>query len=296
MSDVRVRYLTYKPFGSLARNVSPGQASSRLAASRVPLCSSSSLKHQRGKDLAAMSGSHVIKGLTRAIGDRAVHLRLVPRPEGIGESRVIIQLLQQYGKVEMFKNLKYDKIPAPNTMLAVFQTEEAASKLLFSSPLRFHMSLDHIEERVGENENEVQAGSESESQSESESAHETSSDRMALAETETAARQSSAHSSDSAASTREYQLVVNHSTMHHRDHINVHPYNGPFAIDTKSAIQEDLAKRVPLIGLSEVNLKKNDKPWRALLWERERERKDRKTLRDMLHHPSDLTRRDHLPS
>lgn len=238
-----------------------------------------------------MSGSHVIKGLTRAIGSRAVHLRLIPRPEGVGESREILQLLQRYGKVEMFKNLKYDALPTPSTMLAIFQTEEAAEDLLRASPLRFNMAPNPSEERVGENE--VQAGPESAS------VHETSSDRMALAET--AARQSPAQSTSfssntSAASTREYQLQVNASFMHHRDHINTNPYNGPFVVDKKSAIQEDLAKRVPLIGLSDVNLKKTEKPWRTLLWERERETKDRMTLRGLLNRSDDQTKRNHLPS
>lgn len=224
-----------------------------------------------------MATSHSIPGLSRAIGIRAVHLRLVPRPEGMAESRTILQMLQSYGAVEMFKNLKYDALPAPNTMLAIFQSEHAARELLRASPLRFKMSSDSVEDSP--------EGSRKDSHEANQNlAGDMSSDRMALAAS--AARQTSAPSApafrQTASPTREYQLQINVATMHHRDNINVNPYNGPFAVDKKSAIQEDLAKRVPLLGLSDTNLKKLEKPWRVLLWEREREKKNYKTLRQMM--------------
>lgn len=198
----------------------------------------------------------------------------------MAESREILRLLQGYGKVEMFKNLKYDALPTPNTMLAIFESEEAAQKLLRRSPLRFNMSRDEPDDGDDPAEQSNQSLA-----ARAETTESTSSDRMALAES--AARnefnQARASPLSSAVSvTREYQLQVNIATMHHRDHINASSYHGPFAVDRKSAVQEDLAKRVPLVGLSEINLKKSEKPWRVLAWERERDRKERKSLRQML--------------
>lgn len=269
-----------------------------------------------------MSARQTAMRLTRGVGGRAVHLRLFPRPEGISESREILRLLQGYGKVEMFKNLKYDALPTSNTMLAIFQTEEAARALLRSSPLRFNMSRDQVDNDIvvgsdASHDNSTLNSSSSPNQTyDSHATHQypeglnasqssqhaqslsspleaallqsSSSDRDALAET--AAQRISAQSRASlnlsgrsaSPQTRKYQLQVNISTMHHRDHLNANPYNGPFVVDSKSAVQQDLAKRVPLIGLSDVNLKKPEKPWRVLLWERAREGKRRNTLRQML--------------
>lgn len=213
--------------------------------------------------LPTMSGAQSIKGITRTIGTRAVHVQMHPRPEFLSDSREILRLLQSYGKVETFKNLKYDALPAPNTMLVIFQTEEAAQRLLRRSPLRFNMSRDQIDD-----DSVVESP---------DTANDSSNPFGRQQQNAASMRRPQPGSAE-----RQIQLQINLSTMHHRDHINANPYNGPFSVDTKSVIQEDLAKRVPTLGLSDVNLKKPEKPWKVLLWEREREKKQRKTLRQML--------------
>ncbi|KAI4799149.1 hypothetical protein E4T44_11881 [Aureobasidium sp. EXF-8845] len=170
-----------------------------------------------------------LSGLIRPIGNRAVHLRLHPRIETLAESREILRLMQKYGRVEMFRNFKYDAMPLANNMIAIYETEEAARSLIKVSPLRFVMSP----EGSGEG------------------------------------RQ------------RHYQLQANTSTFHHRDQIDQTVYNGSYQVSGRSLVQEDLAKNVPMVGLSEFTLRKEEKPWRVLRREKERDG-TAKSLRQLL--------------
>jgi len=36
----------------------------------------------------------------------AVHIRIVPRPRNLGESREILRILEKFGEIVMFKHLK----------------------------------------------------------------------------------------------------------------------------------------------------------------------------------------------
>jgi hypothetical protein len=182
-----------------------------------------------------------LSGLIRPIGNRAVHLRLHPRVETLAESREILRLMQKFGRVEMFRNFKYDALPMANTMLAIFETDEGARKLLQESPLRFVMSP----EGSGEG------------------------------------RQ------------RHYQLQANTSTFHHRDQIDQNAYNGSYKVSGRSLVQEDLVKNVPMLGLSEFTLRKGEKPWRVLHWEKQRE-ETAKTLRQLLEEVPGATAANHV--
>jgi hypothetical protein len=170
-----------------------------------------------------------LSGLVRPIGNRAVHLRLHPRVETLAESREILRLMQKYGRVEMFRNFKYDAMPLANNMIAIYETEEAARSLIKVSPLRFVMGP----EGSGEG------------------------------------RQ------------RHYQLQANTSTFHHRDQIDQTVYNGSYQVSGRSLVQEDLAKNVPMVGLSEFTLRKEEKPWRVLRREKEKD-ETAKSLRQLL--------------
>jgi len=170
-----------------------------------------------------------ISGLIRPIANRAVHLRLHPRVETLAESREILRLMQTFGRVEMFRNFKYDAQPLANNMIAIYESDDAARKLLEESPLRFVMSPEGSPE----------------------------------------------------GQQRHYQLQANPSTFHHRDHIDQSVYNGSYKVSNRSLVQEDLAKNVPMVGLSEFTLRKPEKPWRVLHREKEREQTT-KTLRHLL--------------
>ena len=177
----------------------------------------------------ASTADMAFSGLIRPIGNRAVHLWLHPRVETLAESREIIRLMQKFGRVEMFRNFKYDAQRMANTMIAIYETDDGARKLLEESPLRFVMTP----EGAGEG------------------------------------RQ------------RHYQLQANNSSFHHRDQIDQNVYNGSYKVSGRSLVQEDLVKNVPMVGLSEFTLRKEEKPWRVLRWEKQRE-STVKTLRQFL--------------
>jgi hypothetical protein len=162
-----------------------------------------------------------LSGLIRPIGSRTVHLRLTPRTETIAESREILRVIQQFGRVEMFRNLKYDTLPMPNTMIAMYENEDSARKLLEASPLRFFMQPEE--------------------------------------------------SGEKSVNARHYQLQANPSTIHHRDQIEQNSYNGSFKVSSRHQVHDDLVDKVPLAGLSELTLRKEEKPWRVLAWEKRRE-------------------------
>jgi len=154
--------------------------------------------------------------------------------------------MQKFGRVEMFRNFKYDATPLANTMIAIYETDEGARKLLEESPLRFVMT------REGSGEGQQ----------------------------------------------RHHQLQANRSSIHHRDQIDQNVYNGSYKVSTRSLVQEDLAKNVPMSGLSEFTLRKEEKPWRVMRREKEREA-TAKTLRQLLDEApisTDSTAPDHLPT
>ena len=82
---------------------------------------------------------------------------------------------------------------------------------------------------------------------------------------------------------RIFQIQTNPARIRFRDQINMGHYHGRFAVRDDIA-QEDLAKRVPIVGLSCIDWKAEDKPWRVMQKEQEREHKGpnrRKSLREL---------------
>ncbi|WPH05000.1 Hypothetical protein R9X50_00789800 [Acrodontium crateriforme] len=163
--------------------------------------------------------------IVRPVANRAVHLRIHPRPSNIAESREMMRLVAQFGEIEHFKNFKYDPLPAPNSAVVIFKDEEAAQYCLKKSPIRFRLEQ---EQPFGDD---------------------------ALHDKEP----------------RQYQIQARSARIHFRDQLNASRFHGAYAIDTKSAAQQDLAKRVPLIGLSDLGWDKEGKPWRVMEKEKDRE-------------------------
>lgn len=182
--------------------------------------------------------------LLRPLGGRSLHLRISPRPQNISQSRAILDQLKQFGQIEYYKNLRYERLPSPSSAIVIFKTRESAETLLEKSFINLTVSIprrnSHIDLGIHtpphlEYESPVQEHA--------------------------------------------FQIQVNSSTYTHRDHINTNPYHAAFAIDTKSARQEDLAQRVPLVGLSDIDLRRKEKPWRVMAWQRAREIRSRKPLK-----------------
>lgn len=57
--------------------------------------------------------------LRRALAPRSIHIRIVPRPANLSESREIYRVLQKFGQLDTFKYLRvrYPRpiLPAPDT-------------------------------------------------------------------------------------------------------------------------------------------------------------------------------------
>ncbi|KAK5190824.1 hypothetical protein LTR16_007695, partial [Cryomyces antarcticus] len=222
----------------------------------------------------------------------------------IGESRQILRVLQRFGDVVMFKNLRYELlVPAPNTALAIYREAESAKNLLRASPLLF--TLEPVEGGGAALEREPEVSQEEPPETASKGSGAVASTATAIPPTSPPSmasgqgkwgnfnslppqtrRLSTTHSpqyrvlsaqpqpSPSLRSSqlapklglqpipllesvaREFHVSVTSSTMNHADYVIRERFHGPFKIDTKSAIQEDLAKRVPpsMLGISDIGV------------------------------------------
>lgn len=76
--------------------------------------------------------------MKRALAARSVHMRIVPRPANLSESREILRVLRRFGEVSMFKYMKYEyQNPIHNAALAIFRDASSAQAALDASPIRF---------------------------------------------------------------------------------------------------------------------------------------------------------------
>lgn len=232
--------------------------------------------------------------LARSTAGRAVHLRLFPRPSSINESREVLRLLSQFGEVEYFKNLKYDTHPHPNASLVIFREEAAAQACLKRSPIRFHFGPEpepepeHEETNLAVDAEEHPApapaptprrprqtpppppaapkgpfgmpATRALSTSSLPRPPRASPSLPFLAPTQAPAPQPS----------RIFQLTAKPTYTSFRDAIDRSEYHGRFAVDGKSVIQQDLARRVPTVGLSCWDWRKGEKPDRIVQKERAR--------------------------
>ncbi|KAA8612384.1 hypothetical protein PtrV1_12953 [Pyrenophora tritici-repentis] len=74
----------------------------------------------------------------RALAPRSIHLRIVPRPANLSESREIFRVLQRFGEISTFKYLRYEyQNPADNVALAIYSDQASAQRALDASPIRF---------------------------------------------------------------------------------------------------------------------------------------------------------------
>ena len=68
---------------------------------------------------------------------------------------------------------------------------------------------------------------------------------------------------------RIFQIHTSRANRNFRDQINMGHYHGNFAIDGKMVGQGDLAKRVPVVGMSCVDWRARQRPWRFVKMEGE---------------------------
>lgn len=241
--------------------------------------------------------------LARSTANRAVHLRITPRPSNISDSREILRLVSQFGEVEYFKNLKYDTLSHPSASLVIFRDEKAAQSCLKRSPIRFRLGPAEadVEEQLNPQQQNahpptpVAAAQPSQSPLPSNTPKGPVSSPFGMSQS----RSLSTHSlpdpprsapalpflqpdpspNDRQPASRIFQLQTNPARTNFRDQVDRAEYHGRFMIDNKSAIQQDLAKRVPALGLSCWEWRKPEKPDRLVQSMRNGE--TRKTLTEV---------------
>ncbi|CAI6339833.1 unnamed protein product [Periconia digitata] len=78
------------------------------------------------------------RAATATLAQRAVHLTIVPRPANLAESREVLRVLQRYGPMDMYKHLKHEYFrPMDNVALGIYRDGDAAQRALNASPIRF---------------------------------------------------------------------------------------------------------------------------------------------------------------
>lgn len=92
-----------------------------------------------------LSASRLLGMSLRPRTSHAVHIKIHPRPRNLAESRQILQVLQEYGRVVIYKHLKYEpEAPAHNSAIAIYQNPSSAKDLIDASPLKFELEVGKI--------------------------------------------------------------------------------------------------------------------------------------------------------
>lgn len=211
---------------------------------------------------------------------------MIPRPSNLAESREIMRLLSQFGEVEYFRSLKYDAASAPGAALVIYKDADAAKECLKRSPIRFRMGRASDKPRA---EQQVSEGDDSSYMEAAPSSLPSGSQRnypsaqsrgMSTSPIPTPPHPKVRMPFDQPPpadpprldqeDSRMFQIITNRSVRNFRDHINAGAYHGNFGLDPKSPGQEDLARKVPYSGLSCVNWKAVDRPWRVIAQEKQK--------------------------
>jgi hypothetical protein len=226
--------------------------------------------------------------LARPTAGRAVHLRITPRPSNISDSREILRLVSQFGEVEYFKNLKYDALSHPGSSLVIFRDQKAAEACLKRSPIRFR--LGPAEADLGDHQASAPVTKPPPSVNNNTTpAKGPISSPFGMPQTRSLSTAShslpipphpapslphdflSPRTNKPEPTSRIFQLQTNPAHYNFRYHVDRAEYHGRFMIDGKSAIQNDLAKRVPTLGLSCWEWRKGEKPDRVVQGMRQRD-------------------------
>ncbi|MCJ1301284.1 hypothetical protein MMC08_004083 [Hypocenomyce scalaris] len=257
------------------------------------------------------------------IAGRAVHIKIHPRPRNIFESRQVLRVLERFGEVVTLIDgittggIQYEpQAPAPNTALAIYQHEKAATDLLDASPVRFVLEVDDRGETVApahalaNTTQTVEVPAEQPGKDGTETALKEigrpglpGADEMAAdfgwgflarkSRRPADAKAKADEEADSPPSTepekrsnpssntrppppqehphREFQLTISRSHLNHQAYIERQAYYGPFNPDSRSIMAEDLEHRVPLKGLADCKMGKEEIPLRIRQKRKERE-------------------------
>ncbi|KAF2128207.1 hypothetical protein P153DRAFT_432568 [Dothidotthia symphoricarpi CBS 119687] len=211
--------------------------------------------------------------LRKFLPARSVHLRIIPRPANLSESREIFRVLQRFGEISMYKSLRYEyHNPADNIALAIYRSADAAQHALDASPIRF--ALEKVVPTDSENTQPLNAEEQLEENLDLHNASPNTGIDEMLRPSTLSARSSLPPTSTprdpdqtpqthppsmpfaaptiSKTATKWFQVTVDQSRAVHQDFVERQPYWKQFT-PMKSMAQEDLSKRVPHPGLSDVS-------------------------------------------
>jgi hypothetical protein len=216
----------------------------------------------------------VRRATSQLLPARSVHLRIVPRPANLSESREIFRVLQGYGEMSVFKYLRYEyHNPADNIALAIYRDATAAQKALDASPIQFTLqklvnsaetSQKHGEDEEGDGEYEHPTGPVMPTKDGIDEILRPSTLSVRTQRADAPQPPASApppmpfdpaHPTSTAThvtKSKWFQITVDRSRAVHQDFVERQPYWKQFS-PMKSMAQEDLAKQVPHIGLSDVS-------------------------------------------
>jgi len=230
--------------------------------------------------------------LARSLTGRSVHCRITPRPSNLGESREILRLLSQFGEIEYYKSLKYDGQGLgranPGIGLVIYKEEEGARKCFKGSPVRFRMGKVKIGAQEAQQQREEQVQQERrDSRDDVGTGGKWGLPPKAPFGLEPEPQHQRRYSSTStlpnpperplrmpfdppsprdtraeklADEERIFQIITSPTRRNFRLQADIGQWHGAYPLDKQSIGQEDLAKRVPLQGLSCVEWHGREKP------------------------------------
>ena len=145
-----------------------------------------------------------------------------------------------------------------NKALAIFRSEEDAATFINASPLRFTLEpvveeKNFIDSIFAEDEPNP-SSSFSSSSSSAQSPESSENNKDSELESENINNDTTTPITPSARA-KKFMLTADAASVNLRDLVNSNPFFGPFVIDP-SAVQEDLATRVPRVGMSFVDIRR----------------------------------------
>ncbi|KAF3002377.1 hypothetical protein E8E13_001209 [Curvularia kusanoi] len=196
---------------------------------------------------------------------RSVHLRIVPRPSNLSESREIFRVMQRFGELNTYYNLRYEyHNPADNIALAIYRSPEAAQRALNASPLRFSLDRETIPtDEAYQDDGYARTADAQHAQNPDNNASEMTAPPSLVHQHRSASQPAPAPSNTGtpfpftppapAPTTKKwFQITVDRSRTVHQDVVQRQPLWKNFQ-PMKSMSQLDLADQVPHAGLSDVN-------------------------------------------
>jgi hypothetical protein len=246
--------------------------------------------------------------ISRSTANRAVHMKITPRPADLEQSREILKLVSRFGEVEYYRNLKYDTLTHPNVAIVIFKHEKDAWEFQKNAPIRFRMGRAGAKaDKKEENRPERRTYEEAlESRDPVRTQPGAVSGPLGMAHPRfmsTTARdlprapprppvmplQPEPIDPKPLVDSRIFQIITSPARMHFQEQINVTQFHGSFGTNPKGSLQKALLNIVPLVGLLRIDWNAVEGSWTQLRAAREAARGE-KTLMQIFEERSAATK------